>query len=222
MSVLCAECGGHMEVVEFCLQCCPPQDESTPPTEPRADDPAALVAEAQRQHHPDCAVFDHPDDCDLEGHEGEQLMCSNDCCLNWPCLTARLADALETAIGYGINRAADLRLELDAARADLAASRDAYRRAVAQEELWQDACTQAQAEAAALRRCLESIASAGHDGEDNPWQVVANLQEAAEAALHPPEEPAQTCPNCRHARHDGFCPADECHCIGGYITRETA
>jgi hypothetical protein len=59
-------------------------------TKERADDPAALVATSRRVHR------EVPADGNCECQDGDHNRCWY-CCEDWPCPTARLADALEQA-----------------------------------------------------------------------------------------------------------------------------
>lgn len=85
------------------------------PPSPRADDPGALVVEAQTKHRRHSHM--QPPECSR-------------CLATWPCLTARLADALAEALddyadlrNGSIVWQTELRSQRDAARTEAAALR---------------------------------------------------------------------------------------------------
>lgn len=199
--------------------------ETNPPN--RADDPGGLLAEARLEHraNPDWLV---------------DVPCTS--CRNpWPCLTARLADALEvandqlTASRFGAETDADLNQHLSemlrAARAEAAALRaglndlewSSRERTVAGNSL--DFCPVCHGSPAHVKLNPHLAPRNGHRRTCKLADLLGYPPALAQfIPATPPEEPARTeaCSNCSHSRHDGFCQADQCHCISGYITREPA
>ena len=157
-------------------------------TEPRADDPAALVAEGRGWH---------VDGTDHLGNTWSPWCYT--CQAEYPCLPARLADALASASAEIEERerrrlayARQVAGATEAARKEhadaLAASRDCYRRAVEQEELWQDAWEQVRAEAAELRSmCLALIYVAGPEVRETARKELDALDQKR-AAITPSTE----------------------------------